>query len=344
MVIVCASTADTPMSAFRPGQTAVCPGTPIQDPNGVEWKPDCPLGDGFFYTTLQFPDDYDGRVTATVVRNEPLLADSRGTVLYIHGFLDYVFQAHVARRFVAEGYNFYGLDLRKYGRSMDDAKHPNICLSMEEYFPDIEAAIDLIPRNERVILYAHSTGAIPASLYAKDHGARIDRLIFNSPFLDFKESKIGTWLGAKWGHLFPFQEWKNPVSRWYGRSLHQDSHGHWRFNIDWKPIDSAVAYFGWIRAVVKAQDRIRKGLGLPQPILVLHSDKSSSSKTRTWRDKYARTDLILDVDDIKERSKHLGTDVRLVEIPGAVHDVVLSAPEVREKAITEMLDWLNREI
>ena len=79
-----------------------------------------------------------------------------------------------------------------------------------------------------------------------------------------------------------------------------------------------------------------------QPVLVLHSDASSSSKTREWRDKYSRTDLILDVEDIKKRSKYLGDKVTRLEIPGAVHDVVLSAPEVREKAITEMLDWLSR--
>jgi alpha-beta hydrolase superfamily lysophospholipase len=344
MVTVCGSAADTPINAFRPSRTAVCAGAVIQDPNGVEWKPDCELGEGFVNTTVQFRDDYDGRVTSTVIRNEPLIAAPRGTILYIHGFLDYVFQSHVARRFVEEGYNFYGLDLRKYGRSMDGARHPNMCLSMEEYFPDIEAAINFIPYSQKVILYAHSTGAIPASLYAKDRDprARIDRIILNSPFLDFKERGFETRIAAAWGRLFPFQKKRNPVSRWYGRSLHQDSYGHWRFNIEWKPIDGAVAYFGWIRAVVKAQDRIEKGLGLSQPVLVLHSDASSSSKTREWRDKYSRTDLILDVEDIKKRSKYLGDKVTRLEIPGAVHDVVLSAPEVREKAITEMLDWLSR--
>jgi len=30
----------------------------------------------------------------------------RGAVLYVHGFIDYFFQRHMAERFVAEGYAF----------------------------------------------------------------------------------------------------------------------------------------------------------------------------------------------------------------------------------------------
>ena len=88
---------------------------------------------GFVYKTLSFSNDYDGKVTATVVRNEPLVANARGAVLFIHGFLDYVFHRHVAERLIAARYNFFGLDLRKYGRSMDGAVHPNFCHSMQEY-------------------------------------------------------------------------------------------------------------------------------------------------------------------------------------------------------------------
>ena len=73
------------------------------------WRPDSLLP-GFEALELSFPDDYDGRVIATLVRlpsgNAPL-----GTVLYFHGFIDYFFQRHVAERFAAEGYAFHALDL-----------------------------------------------------------------------------------------------------------------------------------------------------------------------------------------------------------------------------------------
>jgi alpha-beta hydrolase superfamily lysophospholipase len=310
---------------------------------GGDWKNDCELGPGFVYKTLPFPDDYDGKVTATVVRNEPLVPNARGAVLFIHGFLDYVFHRHVAERLMAAGYNFYGLDLRKYGRSLDGAAHPNFCHSMQEYFAEIREAIRIIrTQDSNLILYAHSTGALPATLYAKDADPQghITRIVLNSPFLDFTQWSITTNLAVLFSRPFPFMEWKNPVSSWYARSLHKEYKGEWLFNRDWKRIDGAVAHLGWVRCVSDAQKRIRKRLDLRQPILVMHSDTSSRHSSK-WRPEYAHTDLILDVSDIEDLSGRLGRNVTRAVIPGAVHDVVLSRKPARERAMTVMLDWLN---
>ncbi|MFR7879827.1 MAG: alpha/beta hydrolase, partial [Butyricimonas paravirosa] len=74
------------------------------------------LGEGFKRTTLSLRDDYEGSVVATLVRR---LSDSGNgrAVLYIHGFNDYFFQREMACRFNEQGFHFYALDLRKYGRS-----------------------------------------------------------------------------------------------------------------------------------------------------------------------------------------------------------------------------------
>lgn len=334
----------TPVRAQPSSQAPpTCANTAASRDSHNDWKPDCELGQGFFYKTLKFQDDYDGKVTATVVRNQPLLPDAKGTVLATHGFLDYVFHRHLAEHFIKEKYNFYGLDLRKYGRSMDGAVHPNYCHSMTEYFPEIKSAIDLIVEHDQnVILYAHSTGALPAVLYAKqENPARIRRIVLNSPFLDFPLWRIATLGGRLVGWPFPFMSWKDPVSSWYARSLHKEYKGEWVFNRDWKPIDGAVAYMGWVRCVDDAQSRIKTGLGLNQRVLVMHSDKSSTHG-RKWKPEYADTDLILDVKDIKKLSDKLGRAVKREVIRGAVHDVVLSKKPVREHAMKVMTDWLNQ--
>ena len=89
---------------------------------------------------VKLPDDYEGPVTATVVslRAEP---PSASAVLYVHGYLDYYFQYHMGRHFAGHGRNFYALDLRKYGRSWMPHQHFNYCRRMEEYFPEMDAAI-----------------------------------------------------------------------------------------------------------------------------------------------------------------------------------------------------------
>src|SRR6185436_19925796 len=89
------------------------------------WQPDRLLP-GFEALEQPAPDDYDGRVVATLVRL-PAGDAPRGAVLYVHGYTDYFFQRHMALRFAAEGYAFYALDLRKHGRSLRAHQHPNFC-------------------------------------------------------------------------------------------------------------------------------------------------------------------------------------------------------------------------
>ncbi len=309
------------------------------------WVCDPELGERFVQTSLRFPPDYDGEVTATLVRNEPLVSRAKGAVLYLHGFIDYFFQSHVADAFNGAGYNFYALDLRKHGRSLARAAHPNFCRDFKEYFPEITSAIDIITaveHHEAVILNAHSTGALTGTLYAKigDRQDRVTRLILNSPFLEFPQGSTLSHLGAFWGSLFPFGRITEPVSAWYAKSLHADFKGEWRFNTQWKPIEGFDAFFGWIRAVVRVQDWIKDEPRLGQPVLVMHSDRSE--KGRTWSETFHRADLVLDVNDIKRLGPKIGSRVEIQEIAGGKHDLVLSCADARARCLNVMIEWLGQ--
>ena len=122
----------------------------------MAWQPDRLL-QGYEALELPAPDDYDGRVVATLVRL-PAADAPRGAVLYVHGFIDYFFQRHMAGRFAAEGYAFHALDLRKHGRSLRPHQHPNFCKDVAEYYADITRAIDEI--GSPVLLAGHSTGGL----------------------------------------------------------------------------------------------------------------------------------------------------------------------------------------
>ena len=307
----------------------------------LDWRDDPELGPDFRQLTLSFTPDYDGEVTATVVRNSRLLPPTKAAILYLHGFIDYFFQRHVADRFNAAGHNFYGLDLRKYGRSLKGAAHPNICLAFEEYFEEITKSLEIIASegHSSAVLMAHSTGALPAALYAKDGKNRdfITRLIFNSPFLEIPHGGAGVpaWLG-QW---LRFQDTDNRINKWYAKSLHEDYEGEWKFNTAFKPIQGFRAYYGWIRAVVLAQKRIKKGLGLTHPVLVLHSDKSADDEE--WSEKLHRADLVLRVNDIKKLAPRLGTRVVLKEIEDGKHDLTLSLEKPRELCLEAMVEWAS---
>jgi hypothetical protein len=72
------------------------------------------LGEPFTAETIPLPDDAEGPVVATLVKR-PASAPTTRAVLYVHGFSDYFFHVHVAELFNELGYDFYALDLRKYG-------------------------------------------------------------------------------------------------------------------------------------------------------------------------------------------------------------------------------------
>ncbi|MBV8033236.1 MAG: alpha/beta hydrolase, partial [Betaproteobacteria bacterium] len=188
------------------------------------WRPDRLLA-GFEALELRFPDDYDGEVVATLVRlpggEAPL-----GPVLYIHGYNDYFFQAHMARRFAAEGYAFHALDLRKHGRSLRPGQHPNFCKDIAEYFADLSRAIEEI--GAPVLLAGHSTGGLVCSLYAarcEEEGTRASRvraLWLNSPFFDWR---VPDWkrpqihMAAALGRFSPFARTPEALPRGYTESL-----------------------------------------------------------------------------------------------------------------------------
>ena len=61
-------------------------------------------------------------------------------MLHVHGFADYFFQTGYAEWWTERGYDFYALDLRKYGRSLRPHQTPNYVADLREYFPELDAA------------------------------------------------------------------------------------------------------------------------------------------------------------------------------------------------------------
>lgn len=146
------------------------------------------LGAGYEQLTLNFPDDYDGKVTATLVRKQAAQSTQKA-VLYIHGFIDYFFQTEMAEQFNQHGYDFYALDLRKYGRSHLPHQKYYYVLNLSEYDAEIAQALEIIGQegHTKIVLAGHSTGGLIATLYAAHNPQHplLHALWCNSPFYDF---------------------------------------------------------------------------------------------------------------------------------------------------------------
>jgi len=290
------------------------------------WRPD-PLLAGFEALELQFPDDYDGPVVATLVRL-PAGEPRRGAALYLHGYADYFFQRHMAERFAAEGFAFFALDLRKYGRSLRAHQHPNFCKDVAEYYADITAAIDAI--GAPVLLAGHSTGGLVGSLYAHEGARRGDvkALWLNSPFFDWRLPdwrRMPLYLAAALGRVFPFINDPHYFNPAYTLSLLAD----WEFDARLKPAKGFPLYYGWLGAISDAHAKVQSGLAIACPVLSMHSDDA---------------DIVLDWRHIARWSRSLGPDVRVLAFPGAPHDLILARSEIREEIFRQLFAWAERAV
>ena len=304
------------------------------------------LGAPYHTETIELSDDDEGPVVATLVcRSADTSAGSSGrAVLHVHGFADYFFQTTAADYWVDRGYDFYALDLRKYGRSLLEHQTANFVTDLADYYPEIDEAFRRIvdrDGHEHVVVTGHSTGGLVTPLWAHDRQPALAGMVLNSPWLDLQGSLLLRTAGTKaidqLGARRPFLTIPRDVSGFYARSLHRDHDGEWDFDLTWKPLESYPVYAGWLRAVRRGHARAHRGLAVPAPVLVLTS--ALSGRPKEYDESCSRTDIVLDVELIRKWAHKLADHVTLVRVEGALHDVTLSREPVRRRAFDEITRW-----
>ena len=124
------------------------------------------LGKPYRSETIELAPDDEGEVVATLV-HRPSRGPRGKAVLHVHGFADYFFQTPAADYWVARGYDFYALDLRKYGRSLREHQTPNFVTDLTAYYEEIDEAYRRITErdgHDHVVVSAHSTGGLVTPL------------------------------------------------------------------------------------------------------------------------------------------------------------------------------------
>ena len=308
------------------------------------------LGEPWVAETIGLPPDEEGPVVATLVSRCSERPTGRA-VLHVHGFADYFFQTGYAEWWLERGYDFYALDLRKYGRSLRPHQTPTFITDLHDHFAEIDLAWWRITERDghtapgSVVLSGHSTGGLVTALWA--HHRQPDglgALVLNSPWLDLQ--------GAPWtrtatagrlldraGRRQPLRELQRDVSGVYGRSLHRDHAGEWDYDLTWKPIESFPVRLGWLRAIRQGHAEVHAGLSVLVPTLILSS--AATVYPTDLEDDAHSHDIVLDVPQIRRWAASVGPHVTYVAVDGARHDVVLSLPEVRERVYDQLDRWVT---
>ena len=312
------------------------------------WHPD--FLDGYESIDLALPEALaapgeaaDAELVATLVRRVPA-GGSRRAVLYLHGWNDYFFQTHLGDAWAEAGFDFFAIDLRRYGRSLRLGQFPGFITNLDEYDLELSAAADLIAADhDELILMGHSTGGLVAALWAAGHPDRVGALILNSPWLDLQGSAMVRAVGApvidRLGSSLPTSVLRLPDAGFYARVLHATYGGEWNYDLNLKSSPSPPIRVGWLRAVLLGHQRVAVGLGLQIPVLVMCS--AATDFSRRWHEGLRVVDVVLDVEQIANRAPRLGRHVTIVRIADGTHDLTLSAAPVRAKVFDEMARWVG---
>ena len=325
------------------------PVPPLPDPQQVEldWRTDHLLGEPFQEAPL-------GPATLVRYPHPDDAPPPQAAVVHVHGYNDYFFQEHLARAFAAAGYAFYAVDLRAAGRSLQPDQIPHFVMDLREQATDIAAAARTVRALEPglpLVLHAHSTGGLTGALWAHAHRNAVgadagpDVLVLDSPFLDLWASEfqrgVGTRLLDTVGRLAATAIVKDSPSR-YAEHLLATNGGRWEFDTTLKRPEGLPSRVGWFVAVRRGQARVAAGLEIACPVLLARSD--SSGPDTLDNPLLDAQDTVLDVDQMAALVPCLGHDVTELVVPGAVHDLTLSASGPREAYLDGMLKWTNSRV
>lgn len=314
----------------------------------TRWESD--LLDGFVSTELMLPhaaravgEPGEVELVGTLVRADGPRR-SRRALLYVHGWNDYFFQTHLAQAIDALGFDFYALDLRRYGRSLRRGHLPGFIADLDDYDEELDAAADVIAaEHDELVLMGHSTGGLVTALWADRHPGRADALVLNSPWLDLQGSAIVRALGTPvidaLGSRSPTAVLRLPDAGLYAQVLHTSLGGEWDYDLDLKSNPTQPIRVGWLRAIRRGHQRVAAGLEIDVPVLVLASARSSFA--RRWSEELRGVDSVLDVEQIAARAVRLGRHVTVVRVADGLHDLVLSAEPVRTAVLAEIGRFLD---
>jgi alpha-beta hydrolase superfamily lysophospholipase len=311
----------------------------------LDWQQDVLEG----YQAATLPPPASGKrnkgVVRTLVRRVKQPEQPRAVFLHVHGRNDYFFQTHVADAVASEGLAFYAVDLRRAGRSLQSGEIAHHFTHISELGEDIGAAVDAVVADAGdlpVIVHAHSTGGLGAAIWASDVGhPNLAGLILNSPLfgLRLKSWKaIGIELTPIIGKFAPTLV-MDPAPTVYTQRLSAADGGGWVFDPAWKKSTGEPTTAGWLGATVSARRRVARGLHIEVPVLLAHADSTGPDKVDNPR--VDSQDTVVDVDKIRAYGPGLGDHVTMLEVPGAMHDVSLSAPAAREEFFGAVGTWLD---
>ena len=320
--------------------------------SALTWEPD--IFDGYEAADLGAPlpgrGQEDGPLTRTLIRRAATPDSTRAVALIVHGYNDYFFATHLADALADAGCAVYAVDMRRAGRSLRHSNQAHHIGHIDELGEDIadaaaSAVADAAARglgDLPLVVHAHSTGALAATIWANDRpDPALAGLILDGPLFGLP---LTAWQSAAMRIVPTLARYQPrrivvPAPSPYTTGLQQRG---WEFDTDWKRPQGVGATAGWLAATLSARTRVAAGLDIAVPVLVASAD--STGPDRLDNPRHGSQDTVVDVGAIDRAANGLGPHVERLVVPGAIHDLALSADEPRERYLDAVRSFVDRVV
>ena len=202
--------------------------------------------------------------------------------VYVHGWNDYFYQAHLARMMTHLGAAFYAIDLHRYGRNMPRRSGLIPFNCYEDDYTTYDRELDWAIATARqehpdlpVVVMAHSNGGAVVSGWASRHHDAYDGLVFISPWVVQDVSGIpagntvrnliakclrglhvpmlGPGSTVYQDSLAGYATIGSPLPRRLVPFGNDPAVCGWVTNPQWRIIEGAPILFGWLSAILSTQ-------------------------------------------------------------------------------------------
>lgn len=310
-----------------------------------QWMPDF-LGSGFEQSELTV----DAVPAGTLVRfaNRAAGGIPGPALLYVHGWSDYYFNTELADFVAARGWRFYALDLPEHGRSLRPGSLPGYVPSAAHYLSSIDAALDVLASEggDPVVLMGHSTGGLAVALEAQARPQRLAALVLSSPWLvphgGRAAGRVLEIALAGRAASQPHQVLPLPSRGYFWKAVAREAGGEWELREDFRPRTAFPIRAGWLHGILAAQRELLAGPPISVPTLLLASTRSDTGLI--WREHMRSRDAVLPIGPMRRASRAICSSLDEVLVDGGLHDVLLSAPDVRRSAYARLGAWLDRVV
>lgn len=286
-----------------------------------------------------------------------LRPEAKGTVVFLHGYCEFIGKyRELLYYFYQNGYNVFFHEQRGHGRSSRArGVGPEFVYvrSFRDYERDLKSLLDYkylpllekaVPRSEqmahRLFLFGHSMGGAVASLFLEDYPEYFDAAILSSPMHEMimGSGKLPSWkirsiltyarISRKDKKPLPGSKGFQPDVRFEDSSSMSVNRFAYtqRLRIHYPEYRTSGTTYGWVRAGLTAQKRIRKHADRVQvPVLLLQSGRDALVRPQAQA-AFAR------------RSRQ----TRLIRFPDAKHELMNATMDIRLRYYRDIFRFLDQ--